>query len=243
VVKVVIRVSNKIFSGKGAKYNTLILKALFEKGCLSAYNIAKEIAANDPKAKTKEYFHHKAQKINSVLVRKNGRLPQLEKQEFIKRTENGYNLTIFKGLCSALALFDKVKKPGFDDFFDSYKLLPELKAIIEIASRTNPEAIIEDYRILRKITMEYLEKGINFELISNAEFNLLVNERYQKLVLDELKTEKRGRESWKENPELQDAVMKLADRFYNLALKEMKEYAALKEKIIDKSTKEKNQNE
>ena len=80
-----------------------------------------------------------------------------------------------------------------------------------------------------------MDKGFNFKLISNEEFNVLVNKRYQEILLEGWKTEKKGKASWKKNPELEDAVLKLMDRLFMIALKEFKEYVALRKKMLDET--------
>ena len=231
---------NAIFSGKEAKYNRLILTALFEKGRLSAYKLAKEIAKNDPDRKPKENIHHNAQKINSVLVRRNGRLAKLSQQEFIEKKGTEYQLTMFKGLCSALCLMKTVKMPGFDPDFDSYIIFPEIKKIIEIAQQSCPEAILEDYKFLREIALDQLEKGLNFELISNREFNVIANQRYQETLFQDYKKKGKKKSIWAENPEYRDAVLKFIDRLYNIAFKELEEVRLIKDKISADLKKEEN---
>jgi len=229
---------NRIFSGKEAKYNELILTVLFDKGHLSAYKLAKEIVLNDPNRKLKENIHHKAQKINSVLVRRNGRLKKLEQQEFIKKMGNEYCLTIFKGLCSALCLMKTVKMPALDPDFSSYMIFPELKKIMEIARQSYPEAVMEDYEMLRKFALDQLKKGLNFELTPNKEFITLVNQRYEELLSQDYKTDRKKNNLWKENPEYRDAVLKLIDRLYGIAFKALEEVRVQKEKILADLKKE-----
>src|SRR4030067_3775475 len=119
--------ANEIFAGKEGKNNRLILKTLYEKGYLTPWQIANEIANGDPERKPKEDPYHRAQKINSVLVRKNGRLSDLVDQEFLEKTGKGYCLTLNKGFCSALTLYEKeIPLPAIDEATKIDAIIPEL---------------------------------------------------------------------------------------------------------------------
>ena len=220
---------NKIFSGREARYNSLIIKILYEKGALSAFNIAKNIVWNDSIGKVTD-MHHKYSKVNSVLVRKNGRLPELDKQEFIKKTEKGYLLT-FKGWCSALCLSKEIREPGFDYLFEFVAIFPELKKIMEILMKSYPEENLETYKIFHKITIELLKKGLNFNLIPNKEFIDFFNREYQEMSVKLLKSEKKGEELWRNNPELRAAFLEFAERINKVAIKELESFQTIIKKL------------
>ena len=220
---------NKIFSGREARYNSLIIKTLYKKGALSAFNIAKNIVWYESVGKHTD-LHHKYSKVNSVLVRKKGRLPQLQEQEFIKKTENVYLLT-FKGWCSALCLLKEIKEPGFDYLLKYFAIFPEIKKVYEILRKTYPEEEMETYKIFRNITVELLKKGLNFKLITNKEFIDFFNREYQEMSVKALKTEKKGEELWKNNPELRAALLEFAEKLNKIVIKEMESFQTIIKKL------------
>jgi len=59
------------------------------------------------------------------------------------------------------------------------------------------------YEMLRKLALDQLEKGLNFELIPNNEFNALVNQRYQKLLSQDYKKEETKKTSGKIIPNIE----------------------------------------
>lgn len=210
------------FKGKKGKYNKSILKALYENGSLSAWNLAKYIVRNDPK-KQKRNWYHETQKVNSVLTRKSGTLDRLSENEYILRKDQNYYLTINKGFCSALTLFEKVKEPAIDDFSEAYKVIPELKEAIEIISRLHPEAMTETYRLMRTATKELLKKGLNFDTISNRQFNVFFNDQMNRISLQELKKEREKKEKSEPNPELQECALRIMERMKGILLEQIKE--------------------
>ena len=209
----------KIFAGREGKYNEAILKALYEKGYLTPWNIAREIAIGDPRRKPKEDPYHKMQKINSVLVRKDGRLSDLVNKEFIEKTERGYCLTFNKGFCTALVLYEEdIPKPAIDETSKIETIFPELKEVIDIISRHYPELIPHE---MRESTSKLLSKGLDFEKISNKEFNVFFDHQFQEqqLTID--------RPKYDTPPELKEALLKLISRLMSSAQKEFKKLEEL----------------
>lgn len=235
--------ANEIFAGKEGKNNRLILKALYEKGYLTPWQIANEIANGDPERKPKEDPYHRAQKINSVLVRKNGRLSDLVDQGFLEKTGKGYCLTFNKGFCSALTIYEKeIPLPAIDEATKIDAIIPELKEILDIIYRHRPEAIFEMYIEMRKITKKLLDKGINFGKISNREFNNFFADQYQELVLAGLKKEKDDNQKrWDPPPELKEATQKFISRLMIMVQKQVKELEDLQNSYLKNSQKVKNE--
>jgi hypothetical protein len=218
-----------LFQGKKAKYNELVLKALYEKGYLTSWEIAKEIAKNDPTRKSKNW-HHEAQKILSVLVRKDGRLPALMKKGFIEEKNKGFCLTFNKGFCSALVLYKDVPKPAIDEIDDPRlkEIFPELREFMEVLSRIQPEPLLEQYRIMREITFKLLEKGLNFDVISNKAFNNFFNYQFEENSIEYLKKERKNEQKFETPPELKEVGWKLISRLVSMCQKQVKELEDLR---------------
>lgn len=229
----------KIFSGKGAKNNETILKLLFEKGCLSPWKLANEMALNDPERKLKEDPYHKAQKIQSVLIRENGRLDDLVEKGFIEKTEKGYCLTFEKGFCSALTLYKEIPKPAIDEATKIEAFAPELREMLDAMIRYQPQAQIEAYKIMQEITNDLLNKGLDLEKISNNEFNRFYAAQYEELQLKELKKVKKNEEKRELPPELKEATNKFISRLLSMAQKQFKELEDLQQSYFQDNRKDK----
>lgn len=218
-----------IFNGKKGRYNKLILKALYEKGMLSAWHIARYIVDETEKKEKKRIkdWYHATQKVSSVLARKEGRLQELLAKEFIERTDCGYTLTFNKGLCSALALYERVEKPAIEF---PRKVLPELKELIEIIAQQHPESVVEGYKEMRNTAMALINKGLNIDLITNEQFNLLFQSQMEESFISSMK-EKETREEQKMSPETQERIYRviasLADRIEKVTLEKLEELRSL----------------
>jgi hypothetical protein len=224
---------NKIFSGKGARNNEFILKLLYENGYMSAWNLAKAIAQIDPTRKPKEDVYHKAQKIQSVLVRKGGRLSDLVAKGYLEKTEKGYCLTFNKGFCSALTLYkESIPRPAIDEATKIEAIIPEVKQILDIVSQLYPEAVSQMYSEMRGITLGMLDKGLNFEKISNKEFNDFLAPKLEELQLAEIKKGQNSEKKWEAPPELKEAQKKLVSRLVDIARKQFKELEDLQKKML-----------
>lgn len=211
-----------IFKGKKGENNESILKTLYEKGYLSAWKIARQIAENDPKRARKNWYHE-TQKVYSVLIRKGGRLEELLGKEFIEKTDQGYCLTIYKGLCSALTLYENVIPPAIDDLSKIEEVFPEFKEMRDIIYRLHPEAQVEQYEIIRRTTKELLVKGLNLDTISNREFNRFWNAQMQESIFRRLKEKKDDRGKVGANPELREHVSKFLLRIHKELMEQMKD--------------------
>lgn len=210
------------FKGRKGKYNVAILKALYNKGYLKAWELAKTIVENDP-LRAKSNWYHETQKVNSVLVRKCGTLERLLKKEFIKKSDEGYNLTIFKGFCTALTLFIKMEEPAIDEWASSYEIFPELKRVHDILFREHPDSKIEFYEEMAKITNDLLNQGWNIDSVSNKRFNTIFNEYYNEYLLCLVKEKQKTDKKWNPSPELQEALSDFLDRILQTTLKAAKE--------------------
>jgi hypothetical protein len=223
----------RIFAGKKGKNNELILKALYEKGYLTPWEIAREIAVKDLGKKPKVNLYHKMQKINSVLVRKKGRLADLLSKEFIEKAEKGYCLTFYKGFCSALILYEIVPKPAIDEPSRVYEIFPELKEVLDITFRFFPEAQSENYGIPQEIAKKLLEKGLNFESISNSEFNTFFYAQSEEMLLKELKKERKNEQKRETPPELKESIQKFLSRIEAMCMEQFKELSSLKKSLYN----------
>lgn len=228
---------NTIFIGKGSKNNEAILKLLYEKGCLTPWKIAKELALLDPK-KPKDTYH-KAQKIQSVLIRKNGRLDYLVNKEFIKKNEQGFCLTVNKGSCSALVLYgDKpIPKSPMTEFLQIDSLPPELRDFVLILSNMKPEFLKESQKEVQDIAIKLLNQGLNFEKLTNQQFNCYFNAQYEQLQLQRLKTGEKSKGSMEWTPELRDAANKYIARMVSMLRGQVKELQETMEKYAKEQQK------
>jgi hypothetical protein len=219
----------EIFDGKDAQNNEVILKALFENGYLSPWQIANEIATHSKKKMNGDLYHRK-QKINSILTRKNGRLQDLLRKEFIEKTERDYCLTFNKGFCSALTFYSEIPKPAIDEATKVAAFLPELREMLDAMIRFQPQAQIEGYKIMQTITNDLLDMGLNFEKISNDQFNRFYSEQFEERQLEELKkAEKTGKK--RELPsDLMEATNKFVSRLLGMAQKEIKGLEELRDR-------------
>lgn len=228
-----------IFQGKKVKYNKLIFKALHEEGYLSAWQIAKYISKKDPERRKRNWYHE-AQKVYSVLIRKNGRLEELVNKEYVQKTPRGYRTTYPKGYCLALTLFQDVRIPKIDVFdinlllqgakaqypTDDVDTYASLKEMLEIYTELYSKE--EGYRVLAKATSALLDLGLNLDALSNEEFRRFLESHLEIMWQKELEQGK----TWNkmdENPELRK-------RAFNLMLKlrkKMKEQWKELEKTLD----------
>jgi hypothetical protein len=222
----------QIFQGsKAARMNKFVLMALFENGCLSAFEIAKKVAALDPK-RAKRNWYHEAQKINSVLTRRNGRLYDLTSKGFIEKSEKGYTLTFNKGFCTALLCYEQnIPKAAIDESSKVFQIFPELKRVIELAKKYYPEAELEDYKQMKNITQRLAMKGLNLELLSNAEFNNYYSVEMESIYLNEIKDKKDVKNSWISNPEINEAIMQYLSRLERICEKQLADFHSTMERI------------
>jgi hypothetical protein len=148
----------QLFTGKSAKYNILILKILYQKGTLTPWDLSKEIA-NLTREKS-ENIYHKTQKIQSVLIRKDGRLINLVNRQFLKKTPEGYCLTFSKGVCTALTLFDEEEllKPAINIIPKFENINSGLSIIAHILSNFDPVQFKMSYKHIRILASHIMNK-------------------------------------------------------------------------------------
>jgi len=121
-----------IFKGKKGLYNRLILEILAEAGePLKPWEIAKRIYEKSLKKATDWY--HGTQKIYGTIIRKGGRLEELNKKDYIRFREGKWDLT-GKGLIAVLLanpnLKSKVKVETRRIFQMMFQLLPKENEMI-----------------------------------------------------------------------------------------------------------------
>lgn len=107
-----------IFEGKKAHYNKKILKFLIEKEPLKAWDIAKLIAKGSME---------KTQDVYAALIRKNGRLNELQEKQYIKLLPNKRYIPTFKGII-AYAFQEKharISRHYNDIFSEAFSYLPK----------------------------------------------------------------------------------------------------------------------
>jgi len=211
----------EIFKGKKREYNKLVLKALYEKGYLTAWGIAKEVALNNPERK-KGNWYHEAQKVSSVLVRKNGRLGELAKKEYIQKTDDGYRLTYYKGIAAALTVYKDVREPKIDVCVAilqdvDERLRPELEEVFEVYNELYSKE--ELYKELLRATKELQGQGLNFDVISNKEFTNHLQMKIEDIVMREAA---KREDIEKVNPKLREKTIKLFIKTKNVFIEEMK---------------------
>jgi hypothetical protein len=208
--------NNHIFSGKGVKNNESIIKILYAKGCLTPWKIANELALLEPKKPNDIY--HKAQNIQSLLVRKNGRLEYLVKNEFIRKTEDGYCLTVSKGVCSALVFYgDKqIPKSPMYEYFNMQNLPVEFRDFLTILQKQNPDAFKESYKEVQGIAIKLLSQGLNIEKLSNERFNRYFEDEYEQLNLQQLRSGEKSKANTEWTPELREAANRFIGRMVSL---------------------------
>ena len=97
--------------------------------------------------------------------------------------------------------------------------------------KSYPEENLETYKIFHKITIELLKKGLNFNLIPNKEFIDFFNREYQEMSVKLLKSEKKGEELWRNNPELRAAFLEFAERINKVAIKELESFQTIIKKL------------
>lgn len=216
----------EIFRGKKAKYNKLILRALYDKGYLKAWDIAKEVVMNDPERKVerkKRYWYQDTLKVYSVFVRKGGRLEELLSKEFIETMDKRYRLTFNKGICSALTLYENIREPAIDELSLISRTFPEFKQMFEIISRLYPETGVERYKIMLRVTERLLEKGLSFDRITNRQFNEFFNSEMNETLLRGELMKEENKVKWKEDPELQECILKFMNRMKSFIREQMNE--------------------
>ena len=222
---------NQVFRGKASKLNNLVLMALFENGSLSSFKLAKKVAALDVE-RAKKDLYHEAQKINSVLSRKKGRLPDLVNKEFIEKSEKGFSLTLNKGFCTALLCYEEIPKPSFPEQSKTLKIFPELRQIIELGRKYYPETEIEDLKEIKAITQNLLKKGLNFEVISNSDFNEYFLREQENLYFNKIKNQKyKNKSTWVSNPEINELIIQFLTRLMKICQKQFEDVNLTMEKL------------
>lgn len=86
-----------IFEGKKAEYNIDILEALFTRGPLTSWEIAKQICKTRGSTETTAEKFYGSQKVYSVIMRKGGRLESLNKKDYIMLKDGKWELCFPKG--------------------------------------------------------------------------------------------------------------------------------------------------
>jgi len=168
----------RIFAGKKTHYKELVLKVLYEKGCLSAWYIAKEIAKFT--IKPAENLTNKARNVQSRLIGKRRGLRNLVNDQFLKEVNGGYCLT-FKGVCSASVLFSEHEnpKPKIDFFSEIEHKFPMSAVNMQMLTNFVSVECQELHKQLRIITGNLLDKGLKFEKISDEQFFSFFDEEYR----------------------------------------------------------------
>jgi len=105
-----------VFKGKKASHNAAILEVLLKYGPLKNWDIAKRIYENNRTTGNPHIGYAKTQGIYSVIIRKKGRLDELNKKDYIMKNDSKWELCFPKGL-SIL-----VYKPGLISDVNEYYL-------------------------------------------------------------------------------------------------------------------------
>ena len=155
-----------IFQGKKGSYNRLVLEVLAEaKEPLKPWELAKRIYEKEPKEVD---WYRGTQKIYSVLIRKGGRLEELERKKYISLKDGKWSLTI-KGIMVALIIRPDLKQKMRNEAikflessipFDSATLespeIPVLKIAYNIA-----EASLKTMKKNMDILPQYLDSFVD----------------------------------------------------------------------------------
>ena len=192
-----------------------------------------ELALLEPKKPNDIY--HKAQKIQSVLIRKNGRLEYLFSKEFIQKTEKGYCLTVSKGVCSALVLYrnNPIPKSPMTEFFKIQNLPPEFRDFLLLLSNLNPDFLKESYKEVQDIAVKLLNQGLNFEKLTNQQFNSYFDAQLELAQLQQLKSGQKSKANTEWTPELREAANKFIARMVSTLRGQVKELQLLMEKYAE----------
>jgi len=160
----------RIFAGKEAIYNELILKVLYEKVFLTAWDLSKELAFLT--LKPQESLTNKARNVQSRLIGKQRRLEDLVNKQFLEKTESNCYCLTFKGLCSASVLFDEHEKPKPESpvFSRLGQMSSELTLSMQMLSSFFSEEYVGFHKYLRAVTNSLLDKGLRIEKVSNVQF-------------------------------------------------------------------------
>jgi hypothetical protein len=186
----------RIFEGKKGNYNKFVLKVLYKNGYLTAYHIAKEVARFQ--VKPKENLNMKTLNVQSVLIRSNGRIEELEKKEYIQNTEKGYRLTFPKGIATALISYQTIEDSGIDELPIILEIMEPLdeqfKSIFTdiwlIYSEIYPKK--EYYQVMLKATQSLIDEGLDIDVISNKKFNSYLELKLEEMLREDiLKKEKK----------------------------------------------------
>ena len=167
-------------------YNKLILKTLLTKGESKPWELAMEIAPKIPSL-NETIQSTKTQKAFSVLIRKDGRLDDLTRKEYIRKNERQKYELRLKGLAAILTLEPDLA-PKLSSYYrsevikfrpDDLDIQPFLsyegrnsKALEDLYSgiEKNPRF----YVILAEQTRKMILKGINLDAIREEDFGTML---------------------------------------------------------------------
>jgi hypothetical protein len=103
--------------------------------------------------------------------------------------------------------------------------------VIELGKKYYPETELEDYRNLKDITQRLLKKGLNLELLSNAEFNGYFSAEIESHYFNEIKDKKDVKNSWVSNPEINEAIMQYFSHLEKILEKQLADFHSTIESI------------
>ena len=187
-----------IFQGKKGSYNRLVLEVLAEaKEPLKPWELAKRIHEKEPKEVD---WYRGTQKIYSILIRKGGRLEELEKKDYITFRNGKWELT-FKGLITALIVNPQLKSKVLNRFkrVSNFLLmqLPEthapreiplgrlailgikmdgekLKKLLEVGAKVIAEDGEQLIDFTVRETKDLINNGLDLDRITTQKLNMLL---------------------------------------------------------------------
>jgi hypothetical protein len=112
------------------------------------------------------------------------------------------------------------------------KIFPELRQIIELGRKYYPETEIEDLKEMKAITQNLLKKGLNFEVISNNDFNEYFLREQENLYFRKIKNQKyKNKSTWVSNPEINELIIQFLTRLMKICQKQFEDVNLTMEKL------------
>ena len=170
-----------IFQGKEALYNQAILEVLREQGSLTTWGVAKSLQNKLKSTTNKEIKQARSHKIYSVIQRKNGRLSELQRKNYIVYENGKWSISLWKG---RMALF--IKNPQLIERLDMETYRRAI-TLMQRKLKTPPDKQIElPFGMTLSVNGKQLRKGIE-KLLTRLEtdpsfIRFLVEETKQLLM-------------------------------------------------------------
>ena len=119
------------------------------------------------------------------------------------------------------------------EFFKIQNLPPEFRDFLLLLSNLNPDFLKESYKEVQDIAVKLLNQGLNFEKLTNQQFNSYFDAQLELAQLQQLKSGQKSKANTEWTPELREAANKFIARMVSTLRGQVKELQLLMEKYAE----------